>query len=136
MPQVFTGKVAIPGDKIQDYLKMLEEAEKQREPFRTALTALNDEFYEHLLTKFKQNTARKHTMIVEMFIEFLFRHTDVMRVEEITRGMANTHFKKWWKKKVWDSTTPEQISVALKKFFTFLANEKGIVNEKVLQSFK
>ncbi|WP_153304572.1 hypothetical protein [Desulfonatronum thiodismutans] len=50
--------------------------------------------------------------------------------------MANTHFKKWWKKKVWDSTTPEQISVALKKFFTFLANEKGIVHEKVLQSFK
>ncbi len=136
MPQVFTGKVAIPGDKIQDYLKMLEEAEKQREPFRNALKELNDEFHDHLLTKFQPKTARKHTMVVEMFIEFLCRHTDVMQIEDITRGMANTHFKKWWKKKVWDSTTPDQISVALKKFFTFLADEKGIVNEKVLHSFK
>lgn len=136
MPQVFTGKIAIPGDKIQDYLKMLEEAEKQREPFRNSLNELNDEFHEHLLTKFQPKTARKHAMVVELFIEFLCRHTDVTRIEDITRGMANTHFKKWWKKKVWDSTTPEQISVALKKFFTFLANEKGIVNEKVLQSFK
>ena len=136
MPQVFTGKVAIPGDKIQDYLKMLEVAEKQREPFRNSLIELNDEFHEHLLTKFQPKTAGKHTMVVELFIEFLCRHTDVTRIEDITRGMANTHFKKWWKKKVWDSTTPEQISVALKKFFTFLAMEKGIVNEKVLQSFK
>jgi hypothetical protein len=26
------------------------------------------------------------------------------------------HFKQWWKKKVWDSTTPDQLRVALKKF--------------------
>ncbi|SMP63911.1 hypothetical protein SAMN06295888_11160 [Desulfonatronum zhilinae] len=116
MPQVFTGKVAIPGDKIQDYLKMLEEAEKQREPFRNALLGLNDEFHEHLLKKFKPVTVRRHTMIVELFIEFLCRHTDVMQIEDITRGMVNTHFKKWWKKKVWDSTTPEQITAAMKKF--------------------
>ncbi len=50
MPQVFTGKVAIPGDKIQDYLKMLEEAEKQREPFRKSLNELYDEFHDYLLT--------------------------------------------------------------------------------------
>jgi site-specific recombinase XerD len=97
---------------------------------------LNEEFHEHLLTKFKRNTARKHTMIVDLFIEFLCRHTDVERVEDITRGMANTYFKTWWKNKVWDSTTPEQIRVALKKFFTFLAKEKGMVNEKVMNSFK
>jgi hypothetical protein len=97
---------------------------------------LNEEFHEHLLTKFKRNTARKHTMIVDLFIELLCRHTDVERVEDITRGMANTHFKQWWKKKVWNSMTPEQIRVSLKKFFTFLANEKGMVNEKVLHSFK
>lgn len=136
MPQVFTGKVAIPGDKIQDYLKLMEEAEKQREPFRLAMQEYNQDFYEHLLQKFKKPTAMKHYGVVAMFIDFLCNYTDVRHVEEVTRGMANTHFKKWWKKKVWDSTTPEQISVSLKKFFTFLANEKGIVNEKVLQSFK
>jgi hypothetical protein len=48
--------------------------------------------------------------------------------------MVNTHFKQWWKRKVWDSTTPDQLKVALKKFFTFLAAEKGIVNEKVLKA--
>jgi site-specific recombinase XerD len=136
MAKVYTGKVAIPGDKIQDYLKLMEEAEKQRQPFRDMLNELNDEFYDYLEAKFTPKTARKHTGVVELFTEFLCRHTDVERLEDVTRGMANTHFKQWWKRKVLDSTTPEQITVALKKFFTFLASEKGIVNEKVLKSFK
>ncbi len=136
MAKVHTGKIVVSGANIQDYLKLLQEAERQREPFRNAMDELNEEFHEHLLTRFKRNTARKHTMIVDLFIEFLCRHTDVERVEDITRGMANTHFKNWWKKKVWNSMTPEQIRVSLKKFFTFLANEKGMVNEKVLNSFK
>lgn len=136
MAKVYTGKIAIPGDKIQDYLKLMEEAEKEREPFRNALNELNLEFYEHLLTKFKPKTANKHAGIVDLFIDFICRQTDVEQIEDITRGMANTHFKQWWKRKVWDSTTPDQLSLALKKFFTFLANEKGIVNEKVLKSFK
>jgi len=40
MAKVYTGKVAIPGDKIQEYLKLLEEAEKEREPFRRQLVQL------------------------------------------------------------------------------------------------
>jgi len=32
MPQVFTGKVIIPGDKINEYFKIMEQAEKEREP--------------------------------------------------------------------------------------------------------
>ena len=136
MPQALTDKAATPGDEVQDFLNWLEEAEEGREPFRLAMQEYNQEFYEHLLQKFKKPTAVKHHGVVTMFIDFLCSYTDVAHVEEVTRGMANTHFKKWWKKKVWDSTTPEQISVALKKFFIFLADEKGIVNEKVLKSFK
>jgi len=50
--------------------------------------------------------------------------------------MVNTHFKKWWKRKVWDSTSPDELTVALRKFFLFLSEEKKIVNEKVLKALK
>jgi hypothetical protein len=33
MTKVYTGKVMIPGDKIQEYFKIMAEAEKQRETF-------------------------------------------------------------------------------------------------------
>ncbi len=133
MAKVYTGKVAIPGDKIEEYLKLMEEAEKRKEPFRQQMTKLSEEFHESLLAKFSERTARKHSFVVELFIDFICRNTDVERVEDITRGMVNTHFKQWWKRKVWDSTTPDQITVALKKFFIFLATEKGIVNEKAMK---
>jgi hypothetical protein len=48
--------------------------------------------------------------------------------------MVNTHFKKWWKRKVWDSTSPDELAIALRKFFLFLSEEKNIVNEKVLKA--
>lgn len=136
MAKVYTGKVIIPGDKIEDYFKMMAEAEKKREPFRQSLLDLNQEFYAFLESKFSQRTARKHSSIVEMFIEFICRQTDVEKIEDITRGMVNTHFKTWWKRKVWDSTTPDELRVALRKFFVFLAKEKGIVNDKILNALK
>jgi len=133
MAKVYTGKVVIPGDKIEEYLQLMEENEKTREPFRLQLEALSKEFHEDLLQKFSTRTANKHSFVVELFIDFICHHTDVLCIEEITRGMVNTHFKKWWKRKVWDSTTPEQITVALRKFFTFLAAEKGIVCDNALK---
>lgn len=133
MAKVYTGKVFIPGDKFAEYLKLMEEAEKAREPFRQQLTILNEDFHKMLLTKYSERTADKHSNIVYLFIEFIIQQTDAESIDEITRGMVNTHFKQWWKRKVWDSTTPEQLKVALKKFFTFLATEKGIVNEKALK---
>ncbi len=136
MAKVYTGKVSIPGDKIEDYFKLLKEAEERRAPFRQQLTDLNAEFYEHLLSKFSEKTAGKHTGIVGLFIDFICGYTDVESVDEITRGMVNTAFKQWWKRKVWDSTTPDQLTVALRKFFVFLATEKGIVNEKAMKGLQ
>ncbi len=133
MAKVYTGKVIIPGNKIEEYLKLMEEAEKRREPFREHMTMLNEEFHASLTAKFSERTARKHSSVVELFIEFICGNTDVERIEDITRGMVNTNFKQWWKRKVWDSTTPDQITVALKKFFIFLETEKGIVNEKAMK---
>ena len=136
MAKVYTGKVIIPGDKIDEFFKVMKEAEEKREPFRQSLLKLNQEFHQFLLTKYSERTARKHTSIVEFFIDFICRQTDVERIEEITRGMVNTHFKKWWKRKVWDSTSPDEITVALRKLFLFLSEEKKIVNEKVLKALK
>ncbi len=134
MATVFTGKVEIPGDKIDEYFELLKEAEKKRKPFRQHLISLNSEFYDSLSIKFSERTANKHSGIVGVFIDFICGYTDVEDISDITKGMVNTHFKQWWKRKVWDSTTPDQLKVALKKFFTFLANEKNIVNEKVLKA--
>ena len=134
MAKVYTGKVMIPGDKLDEYFQFLENAEKKREPFRQSLLQLNDDFADYLSERFSERTVRKHTSIVDLFIEFICHQTDVEAIEEITRGMVNTHFKKWWKRKVWDSTTPDQLRVTLKKFFNYLATEKNIVNEKALKA--
>ena len=136
MPKVYTGKVVIPGNKIDEYFRLMEEAEKKREPFRQSLLSLNQEFYHFLQEKYSERTARKHTSIVEIFIDFICRQTDVEKIDDITRGMVNTHFKKWWKRKVWDSTTPDELRVALRKFFIFLSEEKNIENEKALKALQ
>jgi site-specific recombinase XerD len=136
MAKVYTGKVMIPGNKLDEYLELMKEAEEKREPFRQSLLQLNDEFAVYLSKRFSERTVRKHTSIVDLFIEFICRQTDVETIEEITRGMVNTHFKKWWKRKVWGSTTPDQLRVTLKKFFNFLATEKNIVNEKAIKALQ
>jgi len=136
MPRVFTGKVVIPGDKIEEYIKALGEAEKAREPFRQYLEGLNEEFATYLAARYARRTVNKHTSIIDMFVEFISRQTDVGKVEEITRGMANTHFRQWYKRKVLDSATPDDLRVALKKFFQFLETEKGISNPKMLEALQ
>jgi len=136
MAKVYTGKVVIPGDQIEAYLKALAEAEKAREPFRNHLESLNREFAAYLSQSCSVRTVRKHVGIVEMFIEFLCRYTDVEKIEDITKGIANTHFHRWYRRKVWDSTTPAELKTGIIKFFTFLAQEKGITNQNVLGTKK
>jgi site-specific recombinase XerD len=136
MAKVYTGKVVIPGDKMDEYFKLMQEAEERREPFRCSLLELKQGFYEHVLAKYSERTARKHASVIDLFIEFISRQTDVESIEEITRGMVNTYFKQWCRRKVWGAPSPDQLRVSLKKFFSFLATEKGIVNEKVLKSLR
>jgi len=136
MAKVYTGKVVIPGDRIEEYIELLRAAEKETAPFREKFLALHGEFYDHLCEKYSECTARKHAGIIEMFIQFICRYTDVRDISEITRGMVNTHFQEWWRRKVWDSSKPNDRRVALKKFFRFLAAEKKIVNEKALKALE
>lgn len=136
MAKVFTRRIIIPGEKIGEYLKAMEEAEKAREPFRRYAEDLRGEFEDFLSERFSPRTASRHNQIVHMFIEFLCGYTDVEGFEGVTRGMANTHFRNWYRRKVWDSATPNDLKVALRRFFQFLASEKGIVNEKVLKGLR
>ncbi len=136
MPKVFTGRVAIPAEQFDEYLKRLAEAEKQREPFRHALEELLEDFRLNLSERYSERTVNKHGWIIGMFIEFLSRQTDVERLEDVTRGIVNTHFRQWYKRKVMDSSTVNDLRVALRKFFQFLAAEKGIQNSKVLDALK
>ena len=77
---------------------------------------------------------RKHTAIIALFIDFVCWDTDVRRIDEITRGIANSAFRQWYQRKVGDRTDSE-LKTAIKKFFQFLAQDKGITNEPVLKSF-
>jgi hypothetical protein len=136
MPRVFTGQVAIPGDQVEAYLAALAEAEEARRPFQHYLEGLRAEFEQHLAARYSRKTVRKHAQIVALFADFLCDYTDVEAIEEISRGMANSAFRQWYRRKVLDAASADDLRVALKKFFHFLATEKGIHNPKVLASFR
>ncbi len=136
MAKVFTGRVVIPGDKINEYFEALQQAEADRTPFRESLEQLNQEFAEFLATKYVPKTVRKHTGIVDLFIHFICGYTDVEKIEDITKGIVNSHFRSWYKRKVMDSATESDLRVALRKFFQFLATEKEIVQQRILNALK
>lgn len=136
MAKVFTGRVVIPGGKINEYFEALQKAEAARAPFRESLEQLNQEFGEYLATKYVRKTVRKHTGIVDLFIHFICGYTDAEQLEDITKGMVNSHFRSWYKRKVMDSARESDLRVALRKFFQFLAAEKAMTYQKVLDALK
>jgi len=136
MPEVYTGKVLIPGDQIDAYLAAMTAAEEARAPFRKMLEGLNGEFGAYLEKKYSRKTVRKHTSIVDLFIIFLTDYTDVEWVEDVTRGMVNSQFRRWYRGKVLDRMDPAEIRVALRKFFGFLDQERDIHNPKVLEALR
>ena len=136
MPEVFTGKVLIPGDQIDAYLAALKEAEEARAPFRQSVEDLNAAFAASLEKKYSRRTVLKHTSIVDLFIIFLTDYTDVERLEDVTRGMVNSQFRGWYQRKVLDRMDPTEIHVALRKFFVFLDQERDIHNPKALEALR
>jgi len=136
MPEVYTGKVLIPGDQIDDYLAALKAAEEARAPFRHSLDDLNAAFAASLEKKYSRRTVLKHTSIVDLFIIFLCDYTDMERLEDVTRGLVNSHFRRWYQRKLLDRMDPDETRVALKKFFQFLDQEKGIHNPKALEALR
>ena len=134
MARVFRGKIAIPGDQMEAYFQALERFEKDKEPMRKQLEQCARDFELVLTQQYAPKTVRKHTAIIALFIDFVCWNTEVCRIEEITRGIANSDFRQWYLSKVGDRTESE-LKTAIKKFFQFLDQEKGITNEAVLKSF-
>jgi hypothetical protein len=120
MPHVFTGKVLIAGDELDAYVAARREAEVARASFQRMLDLLHAVFAASLVTKYFRRTVLKHRGIVELFIHFLCYTTDVARPEEVTRGMVNSHVRRWYGRKVLHSMDPDSLRVALRKFFMFL----------------
>jgi site-specific recombinase XerD len=135
MARVFRGKIAIPGDQMEAYFQALEEFETDKEPMRKQLEQCARDFERVLTQQYAPKTVRKHTAIIALFIDFVCWDTDVCRIEEITRGIANSYFRQWYLRKVGDRTESE-LKTAIKKFFQFLDQGKGITNEAVLKSFQ
>jgi hypothetical protein len=126
MPQIFTGKVVIPGEQLPQYLEAMAETEAAREPFRRHLERLNEAFGAWLATTYTRTTARKHTGVVGLFIDFLCDCTYVERLEDVTRGMVNSGFRSWVKRKVWGGPDADVLRVGLRKFFQYLDTQQGI----------
>ena len=135
MAKVYTGKISIPGEKVDNYLQAMKENEQATKPFKDHMGKLNQGFKQHLLKSVSVRTASKHFQIIDAFIEFLIWKTDVRGIEDISRGIANSYFRSWYKSKIGDYTDSE-LKTGIKKFFQFLDEEKGITNEAVLKSFK
>ena len=119
--------------ELEEHLKAHEQ---ETQPFRDLLTGLNEAFYTFLARKYTKKTANKHTMVVELFITFLCDYTDARDIQSITKGMVNSQFRSWWKRKVCSGETDNDLKVALKKFFNFLAQEQFIVNEVAIKAMK
>jgi hypothetical protein len=135
MARVFRGKIAIPGDQIEAYFQALEQFEHDKAPLRKQLEQWAREFQRLLAQQYAPKTVRKHMAILGLFIDFVCWDTDVRRIEEITRGIANSAFRQWYLRKVGDRTESE-LKTTIKRFFQYLDRDKGITNEAVLKSFQ
>jgi hypothetical protein len=103
--------------------------------FREYFEEILKEYERYLLSQLSARTVRKHTAIISLLIDYLCFDCVVSSFEEITVGMVNSQFRKWHTSNIQDALESE-LKTAVKKFFNFLAQEKGIKNEKVLNSFK
>ncbi len=135
MARVVTGKIEIPGNQLPAYFQAMEEFEQAKGSLRQQLEQLKGEFERDLQRTVSARTARKHALVIELFIDFVCWQTDVYRLDEITRGIANSYFRRWYRSKTGEGTDSE-LKTAVKKFFQFLDREHGITNEAVLKSFQ
>jgi hypothetical protein len=136
MPQIFTGKVVIPREQVPQYLEAMAEAEEAREPFRRHLEGLNEAFGAWLATKYTRTTVLRHTGVVGLFIDFLCDYTDLERLEAVTRGMVNSGFRSWVKRKVWGGPDGAALRVGLRRFFQYLDTHQGICAPAALAALK
>jgi site-specific recombinase XerD len=120
-------------ESVDEYTAALRAWEEHRAPFKDQAEVLADEFIEHLHQQgLSRRTINKHEMNIEMFIVYLTQYTDADDFATVRKGMVNTEFFQWYRRKVLNRCDPASLKSTTRKFFKFLAEEKGIYNEKVL----
>jgi site-specific recombinase XerD len=117
----------------EDYLAAMEAWEQHRAPFKDETEALADEFIDYLYEQgLSKRTVRKHSQNIDIFIIYLTQYTDEDDFATIGKGAVNTNFFRWYRRKVLARFDQTSLKSTTKKFFKFLAERKGIYNEKVL----
>jgi site-specific recombinase XerD len=118
---------------MEDYLAAMAAWEQHRAPFKAQAEALADEFIEDLYEQgLSKRTVRKHGQNIEIFIVYLTQYTDADDFATVRKGTVNTEFFRWYRRKVLDRLDQASLKSTTKKFFKFLAERKGIYNERVL----
>jgi transposase len=74
-------------------------------------------------------------MPLQVFCDYLGDETTVTHLEQVTKGMVNSGFRRWYHQKVWDRTSDSELRTTLRKFFRFLAT-KGIENVRVIEALR
>ncbi len=117
-------------EEFQKHLDEGIEIEKKQEPFKNWLVNMNNEFKDFIAQKYTKRTANKHSFIIECFIDFITYNMQLMDIQQITKGIANSYFQQWFASKI-GANTKEEVKVAINKFIDFLAIEKNIVIENL-----
>ncbi|WP_157817460.1 hypothetical protein [Candidatus Thiodictyon syntrophicum] len=102
-------------------------------PCRLYFDPLIKDFEASLADTLSQRTIRKHIFILAALVDFLCFDCGVRNFDDLTVGMVNSGFRRWFASKI-GSATEGEVKTAVRKFFLFLAKEKGFANEKILRS--
>lgn len=120
-------------DSMEDYVAALETRDRRRAPFKARAEAVASEFIDYLDEQdLSERTISKHSQNIEIFIIYLTQYTDADDFATVRKGTVNTEFFRWYQRKVWDRLDQASLKSTTKKFFKFLAERKGIYNEKIL----
>lgn len=84
--------MALTADQFDAHFRALAEVEEARAPFRRQLTGLKADFERHVATRYTPKTARKHALIVDVFIDSPCDHTDVATIEAVTGAWQTARF--------------------------------------------
>ena len=124
-----------PVSQLKDYINKIKQNEKERQPFYNYFEELQKDFYIILKTKYDKQTAFRNKEIIGMLKLYLTWNTKVEKVEEINKNMVGKDFFDWFNKNSYEKLSENKLKQALKIFFQYLKESKGIVNQKVLDSF-
>ncbi len=124
-----------PLSQFKDFIDKIKHDEKDRESFYNYFDELLKDYYSYLKKEHDKQTAFDHKEIIGMLKLYLTWQTKVEKIEEVTRGMVDTVFFEWFNKNAWEKLSEKEIKDSLKLFFQFLKEQKGIVNQDIIDFF-